>query len=169
LEMLRREDVENLRPFEKRLLELTLIVANTDAASPYLGKITQKYEYSIDYKELYSNENTKDEIEIVEGKWQKGLLTPLEYLQSYKLDDTIETDEQAIEFINKNLEYKSLIKGGMNDATGSGEAGVGTGEQRPGDNNTKDEGTENGQPFENAGGSGRANNKAVGRNNEIVE
>lgn len=120
LEMIRREDIELMRPFEKRLLGLTLTVASKDPASPYFGKIEPDYNYSIDYKELFSNERTIGELETLEKKKQRGVVTPLEYLQGYKADDTITTDDDAIEYINGNLEKFSQIKGEENEHTGIG-------------------------------------------------
>jgi hypothetical protein len=120
LEMIRREDVELLKPFEKRVLDTIIIVANKDAASPYLGKINYKYDYSIDYRELFSNEKTKEEIETLIQKKDLGVISPLELLTALNRDDNITTDEEAIEIMKKNKEYFKLLNEVNNDQAGTG-------------------------------------------------
>ncbi len=128
LELIRREDVTLLKPFEKELLDKLLIVANISDASPYKGQFNTKIDYSIDYKELYSNEKTKEEVDLLEQKKGMGVISPLEYLRALKVDDNISTDEAAIEEINKNLEYFSQIKRGTDagneEINGRGKTGT---------------------------------------------
>jgi hypothetical protein len=118
LENIRKEDTALLKPFEKRLLKLIIRIANTDPASPYMGLFSGNYEFSIDYKELFNKETTKEEIEILNEKKRLGIISPLEYLRALKADDTISTDEQAIAEINRNLELFKQT-GDNNDKAGT--------------------------------------------------
>ncbi len=114
LEMIRKEDIELLRPFEKRLLGLALTVAGRDPASPYYGAMGDIYDYSIDYKEPFSAEKTIGQMEALEFRRAKGVISPLEYLSGYKADDTIAGDDEAMDYIKGNINKFGNINGGEN-------------------------------------------------------
>lgn len=147
LEQIRRQDTVLLRGFERALIRTILTVATKDPAAPkYRGKFDGKIDVSIDYKELYSNERTKDEIELLTTKKTMGVLSPLELLRAVNADDNVTDDEQAIEKINKNFELWGKIKNGTGEQeinqSGTSEIGSGQGEQSPTDGSAGGKGTE---------------------------
>ena len=119
LEEIRREDINILKPFEKKLIALIAQVLNTDQASDYKGKFSEEYEIQIDYAELSVVTEPKNELEYMNSLKSQGLITPLEYVKSLTGNENIKTDNDAITFINDNKELFAQTGGG-DDGTESG-------------------------------------------------
>jgi hypothetical protein len=144
LENIRKEDVELLKPFEKRLLNLILTVASKDVASPYYGKIQTNYDFTIDYKELINQEKTKEEIETLIQKKDLFVLSPLELLSALNKNDNIKTDDEAIEIMLKNKEMftKLGVVNGENGQPGADTPSGGEDKRRNSDSGGVEEGSE---------------------------
>jgi len=136
LDEARIEDLNSLRPQDKELVELTLLIADRDPASPYRGQFGDTYQVSIEYADFQAY--TEFAVAQQEADYLKanGLISPLGYLNRFTEIDEVISDEDAIEYINKNKELFSQL-GGRDDTrrTDSGNANTelasGEGSQEP--------------------------------------
>ena len=92
------------------------MVIDLDIASPNKGMFNGAYDFdiTINYSELQTFEEPKDKLERLDSYRNKGLINPLQYYFELTGDETVKTNEEAIEAINKNLELFELIKQGDN-------------------------------------------------------
>jgi hypothetical protein len=127
----RQDDIEILRPFEKRLFDITRIVWNYHSND----KIPDDAVFGIDFQEIELPQPEKDELAVKQMKLQLGLWTPV--------DDMIDEDEgidkdAALALVQENLEIRnalqdqygivSLPKQGVDPSTGMPVNGPETGQ-----------------------------------------
>jgi hypothetical protein len=98
----RQDDVEFLRPFEKRLFDLTRIVWNTHNTE----KISDKAVFGIDFVEPKNIISEKESLEVRQLKIDAGILSPLDGIIDE--DEGID-EEQAMAYLMRNLEHKKMI------------------------------------------------------------
>jgi hypothetical protein len=136
LDEYRQEDLIIMKIKELAIIKLIMEVVNKDIASPnpMLFDPFDKYTININYAELETFAEPKDEYEFYTNKFNDGLISPKDYVVFLTGNDTIETDEQAIEYIKKNKDYLKQIKGVQDDEhnptdddSGDAESGNATG------------------------------------------
>ena len=121
----RKKDVEIYQKLEVELINLTAIVSNNDiASSNFKFSSNNDYEIKIDFVEQSIFQEKKDEFEYLNNSKNEGVIAPVEYVKRLAQDDTIITNEQAIEFIKKNKNYYKQITEVLNDTTFN--PGIGT-------------------------------------------
>ena len=99
----RRDDVEFLRPFEKRLFDITRIVWNTNEEK----QISDDAVFGIDFVEPELPMTAKEELEIKEKKMALGLYSPVQDMCDE--DEGID-EEQAMAYIMKNMQWNQMIQ-----------------------------------------------------------
>ena len=127
LEEVRREDLPILKQNEKDLIELIRLVINLDDASDYKGKYNEEFkEINIDYKETSRFIEPLEEFNYYTQIYDKNLIEPKEYVKMFSGNDNIATNEDAIEYVNKIKEYKSLMGDAQNAEPVYEGAGIGS-------------------------------------------
>lgn len=111
-------DMAELKQWDRDLIRLTATVLNTDIASEWRGKFKGEYNISIDYGELQEFEAWADKSARLDKQKNDGTITVLSWYKAYTQDDSIATDEEAIQIIKDNLEMFNQL-GGKNVITGS--------------------------------------------------
>jgi hypothetical protein len=83
LDEARIEDLNSLRPQDKELVELTLLIADKDPASPFRGAFGDTYDISIEYADFQAY--TEFDVAQKEADYLRtnGLITPLAYLNRF--------------------------------------------------------------------------------------
>ena len=99
----RRDDVEFLRPFEKRLFDVTRTVWNTNEDR----QISDDAVFGIDFAEPELPMTAKEELEIKEKKMALGLYSPVQDMCDE--DEGID-EEQAMAYIMKNMQWNQMIQ-----------------------------------------------------------
>lgn len=131
LEEYRQEDLIIMKIKELAIIKLIMEVVNKDIASPnpMLFDTFEKYTININYAELETFAEPKDEYEFYTNKFNDGLISPKDYVVFLTGNDTIKTDEQAIDFIKKNKDYLKQIKGVQDDEHNPSDDNSGVAEQ----------------------------------------
>jgi len=130
---LRADDLEWLRPFEKRLFELSRTIWNFNVSSD--KKIDREASFGIDFPEPKEPVSELQELEAKMIKYKLGLWTPV--------DDMVDEDEgineeTAMEMLKKNLSYRQELwdeseVGPRGAELGAGGAGAAEGRDSSGD------------------------------------
>lgn len=107
----RNDDIDILQEFEEDLINLIAIVANVELNTGF-----PHIEVNTDYIEPSIFMEAKDELEHNQALFDKGLLSPSQYVQRLTGNDNIKTDQEAIEFINNNLKLKGELSGSVQNA-----------------------------------------------------
>ena len=100
----RNEDIVSLRNFDKELVKLTAIIADRDVASPNIGFAGGSYLFiiSLNFKEIQTFESIEAKFERLETARVRGLITPLSYYYELTQDETVKTNQEAIDKMNEN-------------------------------------------------------------------
>lgn len=114
LDEIRREDIYVLEDFESRLINATARILNYDNRSNEKLKPKYPVEISITYQEPELFTEPRDFFDLEIERWNNDLKTPKQLVNDIA-GKYVETDEEAIEFIKQNREFKKLISGDDND------------------------------------------------------
>jgi len=110
LEEVRLQDLQILQFYENEIINLYLEIYN---------KLEQSnlpiIEVETDYVETSSMLDKDKELEYQKALFEAGLISPKQYVVRITGNTTIATDDQAIEYINTNLEFKKQIKEDSNE------------------------------------------------------
>lgn len=131
LDEARQEDVIKMKFVEKDILSHIIYVLNNDPASQYKGVFSEDLTYSIDYQEQTIYSEPKDEFELLNQMFDKGLLSPLQYVVKLTGNESIKTNDDAINFINENKGFKDAITSGSGESIPTNNQQQGTGATIP--------------------------------------
>jgi len=118
----RKEDYGVLKRFENELINLTAMFLNFDSASTLKGKFKSEIIVTIDYVEQSFNDWAEKK-ESNDYKRRNGLITVKEYVEQMAGVDTILDDDEAIEYMNNNINKFEGVK--SNDSEGTGTETIG--------------------------------------------
>ena len=99
----RRDDIEFLRPFEKRLFEVTRRVWNVNNPG---NKLSEEAVFGIDFVEPQPIMDENQKLSVMEKKMGMGLASPVDMMKDE--DEGID-EEQALDYILRNLELNNKI------------------------------------------------------------
>ena len=137
---LRADDIEWLRPFEKKLFDLSRIIWNYHAPSD--KKIDREAQFGIDFPEPKEPVSELLELEAKLIKYKLGLWTPVDDMVD---EDEGITEDLALQMLQKNLSYREEL-GANEKAVRPDQAGLGAGGSAA-DPNGRDQGGNNpGEP-----------------------
>jgi hypothetical protein len=120
---LRLEDIGILSKFENLFYSIFANVLNKD-----LGYgLPEKCSISIDYIESLDFIEEKDRQQVLKDNFEFGIIGAKEFINGFKSDDTIKTDEDAIKLMIENRsQYERLKKNGQSTDTASQITGANT-------------------------------------------
>lgn len=120
----RQEDIVVLKIIDNSMVSLVAKIIDLDIGSPTPGIFNGNYDVSmsINYQELQTFEDPNEKLERIESYRSKGLIDPLRYYFELTQDESVKTNEQAIEKINENLELFSQITTGNTENDGTRES-----------------------------------------------
>ena len=105
----RNEDIYYMQLVENEVINLVLLVANKDGASPYLNKFNNTIKVNVDYSDM--NVLTHEEqIAFIEKRKQLYCIELKNYVNFYANNNLITTNEEAIEYIETNKSYFDKLK-----------------------------------------------------------
>jgi hypothetical protein len=103
LEEARVDDIEALQIFEKEIINMILTVSNSERLTSY-----ELVDVETDFVETSAMLEPDKEFELQTSYFNAGLITPSQYIVR-TTGREFKTDEEAIEFINKNKDFKKQI------------------------------------------------------------
>lgn len=118
---LRKQDVEVMRDFEQTLLELIVLVANTDNRAG----LPEGAEIGVDYADFQITLEPAADFELKKLQFEYGLIPPMNFVQLLSGNDLVKDDAEAINYLKKNREFLKELQSGNAEAAPATPAGNG--------------------------------------------
>ena len=104
-----RKDSESIiRKFDKKLIQLIANLCNIELGTNY----DNNYIQSIEYIETQFPTNDKEDYDLIKEQFNNGLITLQSYINSTTDVDNINSNEQALEYVQDNIEWKKKFEEG---------------------------------------------------------
>jgi len=103
----RNDDIDIMQGFEEILINHIALISNVETNTSF----PTKFGVNTDYIEPSVFLEPKDELDYVQSLYEKGLISPMQYIQRLTGNTNIKTDNDAIKYIQYNLDMKGKING----------------------------------------------------------
>lgn len=101
-----KKNNDTLKQFDSNLINAVAVAYNNEVGFNYFPI---NFKVQIDYIDSAFTTPTNENYELYTSMFNAGILSAKQYLQSVASIDYIQTDEQAIEYINNNMQNLTLI------------------------------------------------------------